>query len=66
MNVVLEPLELQVQYGWEALKDDTLFRVLQAVPFSLIFVLAFKRLLRHVLFERLVQVFAALDIKLNV
>lgn len=51
LDVVLEPLELQVENRRERLEDDTLLGVLQAQTFSLVLVLPVERLDRDVVSE---------------
>ena len=66
LNVVFETLELKMQHRREGLEYDTLPRVLQAITFRLVLIVALQRLDNHVILERLVQVRHALDIQLYV
>lgn len=56
MHVVLEALELKVQYRRERFEADTLLRILQTEPFSVVLVLAFESLDLDVVFEGLFQI----------
>lgn len=65
-HVVLEPLELEVQNGWELLEDDTLLGLLEAVPFGIVLVVTLEGLHLNVVVKGLLEVLQPLHIELDV
>lgn len=66
MNIVLEPLQLKMENGREALEDDALLSVLEAMTFCLVFVFTLEDFLRDVVFERFLEILHAFDVQLNI
>jgi hypothetical protein len=66
LHVVLKPLELKVQHGRERLEDDSLPRVLKSVALGVVLVLSVHRLDGDVVLKRVVEVFHALNVELDV
>lgn len=54
LNVVLEPLELEVKHRRERLENDTLLCFLETIPLSHVLVLAFQGLYSNIVLEGLV------------
>jgi hypothetical protein len=66
LHVILESSELEVEDRGEGLKDDTLLCRLQSQALRLVLVLPIQRFNRHILLERLPEVFQPLDRELDV
>ena len=66
LHVILETFKLKVEYRRERLEDDTLLGILQSISLRHVLVLTVQRLDGNIVFERLIQVLHALDIKLDI
>ena len=66
LDVVLESLELKVEYRREGLEDDTLLRFLQAVALSHVLVFTIQGLDSNIILEGLIEVLHTLHVQLNV
>lgn len=65
-EVVLEPLELQLQHRRKIVEEHAFFRVLKAMAFGIVLVLAVERLDRRVRVKTRIDVLAPFDVQLQV